>query len=283
MGVVRIKSPVAKKLKLEKSKQVSPVVEKCCWLVSANESYQRAEEDLEMLMGIKVGHSSLHRLVQKGEFNSAHSPTIVDSLSVDGGKVCLRSGNGKGEWRDYKAVSLHGSVCGAYFQENEELIQWVNRQRLATVVTCLGDGHDGVWNIIDKIADSDGRREVLDWYHLVENLYRVGGSLKRLKKVKHLLWYGLVEEGIDEFGKRESKAVANFRAYTQKHRHRIVDYQLYQSLGIEVGSGSVESKVKQIGHRLKLTGAQWKKENVPQILRLRCAYLNGDIALSISA
>jgi len=25
-------------------------------------------------------------------------------------------------------------------------------------------------------------------------------------------------------------------------------------------------------------GAQWKAENVPQYLKLRCAYLNGDIA-----
>lgn len=183
---MNIKSTVAKKLKLVRGKQISPLLEKCCWLLSANESYQRAEEDLEILMGIRIGHSTLHRLVQKAEFNETHSPTMVESLSVDGGKVCLRSGNGKGEWRDYKAVSLHRSVCGAYFQDNEGLITWVNRQRLPSMVTCLGDGHDGVWNIINKIAEEDHRREVLDWYHLVENLYKVGGSLKKLKKVKNL-------------------------------------------------------------------------------------------------
>ncbi len=282
--MVRIKPQAAKKLRLGKSKQVSPVLEKCCWLVSANESYQRAEEDLEMLIGIKVGHSNLHRLVQKAELPTGQSKKKVESLSVDGGKVRLRSETGgKGEWRDYKAVSLHGSVCGAYFQENEQLLAWVNQQKLSSMVTCLGDGHDGVWNLIEGMATADGRREVLDWYHLVENLYRVGGSLKRLKKIKSLLWQGLVEEGLDEFGQSERKSVLNFQAYTQKHRQRIVDYQLYQQVGIEVGSGSVESKIKQIGHRVKLTGAQWKQENVPKILHLRCAYLNGDISLGISA
>lgn len=75
--------------------------------------------------------------------------------------------------------------------------------------------------------------------------------------------------------------MVNFRAYLQKHHQRIVDYQLYQQIGIEVGS--VESKVKQIGSRVKLAGAQWKAENVPKILHLRCAYLNGDITLNISA
>jgi hypothetical protein len=57
----------------------------------------------------------------------------------------------------------------------------------------------------------------------------------------------------------------------------------FRQVGIEVGSGSVESKVKQIGSRVKLVGAQWKAENVPKILHLRCAYLNGDITLGISA
>ncbi|MEM1311103.1 MAG: ISKra4 family transposase, partial [Cyanobacteria bacterium P01_H01_bin.153] len=33
--------------------------------------------------------------------------------------------------------------------------------------------------------------------------------------------------------------------------------------------------VKQIGQRIKLSGAQWDKSNVPQVLMQRCAYLNG--------
>jgi len=27
------------------------------------------------------------------------------------------------------------------------------------------------------MATADGRQEILNWYHLVENLYQVGGSL----------------------------------------------------------------------------------------------------------
>ncbi|MDC0832242.1 ISKra4 family transposase, partial [Geitlerinema sp. CS-897] len=34
--------------------------------------------------------------------------------------------------------------------------------------------------------------------------------------------------------------------------------------------------VKQIGRRLKISGAQWERQNVPQVLKQRCAYLNGD-------
>jgi hypothetical protein len=40
---------------------------------------------------------------------------------------------------------------------------------------------------------------------------------------------------------------------------------------------AVESAVKQIGKRLKISGAQWKLENVPRMLQLRSAYLNGQL------
>jgi hypothetical protein len=38
----------------------------------------------------------------------------------------------------------------ADFQQNQALIERVNRFPLACPLTCLGDGHDGIWNIILK-------------------------------------------------------------------------------------------------------------------------------------
>ena len=48
--------------------QFSPLMEKCCLLISANESYQMAEKDLEIFTGVKVSHSTLQRLVKRQEF-----------------------------------------------------------------------------------------------------------------------------------------------------------------------------------------------------------------------
>jgi len=45
------------------------------------------------------------------------------------------------------------------------------------------------WNIIDEIALTVNV-EILDWYHLMENLHKVGGSLKRLRQAETLLWQG---------------------------------------------------------------------------------------------
>ncbi len=84
----------------------------------AKNSYEQAEEDVKVLMGMEIGHSSLHRLVQKVELPESQGDYKVSALSVDGGKIRLRAEEkGKGEWRDYKAVSLHDSVCEAFFQD----------------------------------------------------------------------------------------------------------------------------------------------------------------------
>jgi hypothetical protein len=68
-------------------------------------------------------------------------------------------------------------VRGAWLDNNPALLEWLNDQSFSAVVTCLGDGHDGIWNLFDQMQGAVERREILDWYHLMENLEKVGGSL----------------------------------------------------------------------------------------------------------
>lgn len=115
-----------------------------------------------------------------------------------------------------------------------------------------------------------------------ENLYKVGSSLKRLKRAETHLWYGDIESALAEFddSKVKQKQLDNFRNYLYHHQERIPDYSLYQLLYIPIGSGAVESLIKRINQRVKITGDQWKSENISQILKLRCAYLNSHGCLS---
>ncbi|QQE66548.1 hypothetical protein GFS31_32470 [Leptolyngbya sp. BL0902] len=50
-----------------------------------------------------------------------------------------------------------------------------------------------MWNLFSQLTTVETRLEILDWYHLKENLYKVGGSLKRLAAAATLLWQGQVE------------------------------------------------------------------------------------------
>lgn len=257
----------------------SPYLAKCCLLLSANESYVRAAQDIKVLTGVSVSHSTQQRLVHRQTFESLQVPQTVEEVSVDGGKVRLRTPKGEPcEWRDYKAVNLHEQGVGAFFQDNPSLVNWVNAQPLSEPLTCLGDGHAGIWNLYEQIGTTAQRREILDWYHLVENLGKVGGSQQRLNAVETSLWQGDVDRAIEQFKDWHHERVQTFMAYLNKHRHRIVNYAYYQAEGISIGSGAVESTVKQMGQRIKLSGAQWAKNNVPQVLKQRSAYLNGSFS-----
>ena len=216
----------------------------------ANESFANAEREIEILTGVRIPHSTQHRLVANYQLSEPKITTRAEALSVDGGSVRLRTPLGqKSEWKNYKGLKVHERVGVAFFQDNESLIKWVNQQSLSRNITCLGDGHDGIWNIIQEIGTSQQRREILDWYHLKENLYGVGGSLRRLRRVENYLWQGLIAEAIEEFDELKNKQARNFQEYLRKHQGRIPDYQLYQELGICIGSGSVESWIKQIDER----------------------------------
>lgn len=275
IGELKLKSKQAKKLQVKARARLSPQLEKCCLLVSASESYAKTEANVAELTGIKISHSSQQRLVQKQEFPEPSIAETVEEMSIDGGKVRLRTEKGKKcVWKDYKAVNAQGTIV-AYFLDNQGLVDWAQKQPLAEIFSCLGDGHEGIWNLFAAIAPSGQRFEILDWYHLKEHLYNVGGSSRRLTKAEDLLWQGDVEQTIALFEGCKFKRAINFLDYLHNHRHRIPEYGYLQQQRITIGSGSVESTIKQIGRRVKISGAQWNRDNVAQVLKHRCAYLNG--------
>lgn len=280
LGELKITAVQAEKLEVAAYRQLSPHLENCCLRLSANVSYEQAERDVAYLTGIRIPAKTQQRLVHHQRFELPTAQQPIAEVSVDGGKVRVRTPLGQAcQWRDYKAIaSKQGSV--ANFQNNAQLIEWVNAQALENPLTCLGDGHDGVWNMIGQIATPEQRREILDWYHLKENLYKVGGSIKRLQQAEALLWVGKVEQTLFLFENCQKKQAQNFCEYLRKHCHRIVNYDYFQAEGLcSIGSGAVESAIKQIDRRIQISGAQWQRENVPQVLAQRCAYLNGLIGL----
>jgi hypothetical protein len=281
VGELTISEKQAKILKVKPRNKLSPQIEKSCLLLSANVSYENAARDLRELTGIKVGHSTQQRLVHRTQWTVKSALGTIVALSIDGGKARIRTPEkGPNGWLDYKAITLHDSMCGAWFQENDELLKYANSQPLAKPVSCIGDGHPGIWNIMEEIRDPEGRREVLDWYHLMENLHKIGGSFQRPNQVRALLWQGNVAEAKNAFSDwvNPPKEVENFLEYLEKHKKRIPNYQLDQEQGLCIGSGAVESTIKRIGARIKISGAQWNMKNLSNVLKQRCAYLNGYVA-----
>ena len=248
-------------------------------LVSANESYAHSAEDIAVLTGIQVSSSTQQRLVHRQHFEPVSVDCGIKEMSIDGGKVRLRTPKGTpSEWRDYKGANLHQGGVHAFFRDNSGLVEWANQQPLASPLVCLGDGHDGSWNLFAQIGPEVERTEILDWYHLMENLGKVGGSQQRLDAVEAKLWVGDVDAAVKLFDDWQHERVERFVAYLGKHRHRIVNYSYYHAEGISIGSGEIESTIKQMGRRIKISGAQWHENNVQQVLSQRSAYLNGQLS-----
>lgn len=281
VGSLEIHENQAEQLQLKPYSRLSGGLEKACLRLSANESFLDAEQDIEALSGIAVGHSTQQRLVARQDFELPEATQGISELSIDGGKVRLRDfKDTNSPWRDYKAVRVQGIYYAACFRDNDTLIDYVSAQRLLNPLVCLGDGHDGIWNIFAEIGTTTQRWEILDWYHLKENLYKVGGSLKRLAAAENLLWQGDVDGAKALLAGCQRQQARRFEGYLDKHRSRIVNYGYYQAEQLcSIGSGAVESAVKQIGRRLQISGAYWNAASINPMLSLRCAYLNGLLAI----
>lgn len=283
LGELRITSKQAARLGVAAGTQISPYLEACCLRASATVSYARAEQDIAVYTGVRVSAKTQQRLVQRQPWEDLEpeQPAPIVELSIDGGNVKLTSGaKDEPQWRQYKAVRINSQgESRAWFQDNEALIATVSERPMAAVVVCLGDGHDGIWNLHAAIVPNATQRlEILDWYHLKENLYQLSSEDVDRCRVETYLWNGDVQSALSDLKDCPSEAAERFRNYLLKHQQRIPNYGYYSAEGLcSVGSGAVESLVKQIDARLQIVGSRWKPEHVPKVLAQRCAYLNNEL------
>jgi hypothetical protein len=109
VGVLEIRQSQSERLGIKAYSRLSGGLEKANLRLSANESFQDAEDDIAALTGMRVGHSTQQRLVGRQSFECAEAKQGVSEVSIDGGKVRLRDlVDSDSPWRDYKAVRVPG-------------------------------------------------------------------------------------------------------------------------------------------------------------------------------
>jgi len=165
---------------------------------SANVSYENAARDIESYTGMKISARTQQRIVHRYKFPEEKSQNPIQEISLDGGKVRLRTEE-KGSpciWRDYKAICVNLQGRLAWFQDNK-LINWVNEQILSFPLNCIGDGHARIWNIIKQFVCPGEKREILDWYHLIENLHKVGAPVPRVINVARSNYMSRIKKKVD--------------------------------------------------------------------------------------
>lgn len=182
-------------------------------------SYHQAQVEVEVQTGQRVSAKTQQRLVHRQTFSVPVPTDPMAQMSLNGGMIRLRTPQGEAsEWREYKAWNLGEAAQGmAWFKDNESLLEWANGLPLAATIDCLGDGHDGVWGLYAQIATEEQRHEILDWYHLMENLHQVSTTPETLEAMRRGLWQGQVTAVIERLEAAETETARRFCGYLQRH------------------------------------------------------------------
>lgn len=227
-------------------------------------------------------------------------------ISMDGVMV-----NTDGGWREAKVVSVseveeraqpasdgtqvvlvkHSYRAGFWEAEEFADVQWNEAQsrgvERAKRVTSVNDGARWIWALV--LLCYPMALQVVDWWHLVERLWKVAnavfgqGSAEAeawVKERKEELWAGRVPAVLDALRKLRSRRkgameeIRLLKQYLRTHGERM-RYQEFREQGAPVGSGTVESACKNVvGSRMKRGGMRWKVARAEGVLALRCALLS---------
>jgi hypothetical protein len=150
----------------------------------------------------------------------------------------------------------------------------------------LGDGAVWIWNLAGEHFGSS--RQVVDWYHAKEHLHTAAnlvygeGSAKAQQWVKAMetpLYQGhaarLAAEltTLAQTHRRVGKALRQEAGYFQNNQRRM-QYQETREDGFPIGSGMVESGIKQFRKRFTGPGMRWNRECVNRVLPVRAAIMS---------
>jgi len=193
---------------------------------------------------------------------------------------------------------IHKRVYGT-FLSLERLALWLRVEAIkrgyGTKRTIfIADGDRKIWNLQQKYFPE--AQACLDWYHVVEKLYRVGETLHAegtdeltnwvgeqvadlksgrvatvIKRLEQLA-AGLSRSGPGTKGKRNR--MRQGLKYLKTNRRRMPYAELLRE-GLDIGSGAAEGAVRQlVGMRLDGPGMRWSPARAEYVLQLRCLVIN---------
>ncbi len=148
-------------------------------------------------------------------------------------------------------------------------------------VVFISDGATWLRNMISELFPE--AIQILDKFHLIENLYEYGkfifnDDMKKVEKFKDkIIGYcyssecKLIEKELKKYKDIDiPKTVCNLPVYLENNKDKI-NYSTYEHNGWFVGSGAIESSNKTVTQlRLKQAGMRWSVNGANYMITLRC-------------
>ncbi|NLE73976.1 MAG: hypothetical protein GX604_05035, partial [Actinobacteria bacterium] len=224
-------------------------------------------------------------------------------VSMDGGMVNIR---GEG-WKEFKAGVVYDVALrpGKDPQTREAVdLPCIEARRYTAVLGEVGqfapalwaiavahelpraarssvtaDGAEWIWNVTaDLFPDST---QIVDWYHATQHLVQAAHALFAEDEIQANKWYRSMQTPLfrgDIWRITRPLLNANLAAHARyfEHHQRRMRYQESREQGWLIGSGPVESEIKQFKVRLTGPGMRWSRPHAERMLVIRTAVLSDD-------
>jgi hypothetical protein len=255
---------------------------------------QRADEErwlqpVDPLRKTPPPEISCEKLVIQADATSVLTRPGEEHKSVYCGTVFPLESRGKSGNRPFLSQRLYtaSAVNMADFSTRLKALGWRAGLRGAQAAF-VGDGAPCLWSWAEKNLPA-GTLFIQDFWHVCERLAELAqllfpdGWKRTFKKWKKWLRSSRVESVLAALRRLHQNRRGQVReevgkelGYLEKGQHRM-DYARYEKEGWLIGSGAIEGTCKHlVKSRFSITGAHWRRKNIPQVLALRLAIFNDE-------
>lgn len=138
----------------------------------------------------------------------------------------------------------------------------------------IADDAVWIWRIVAKFFPQ--AIQIVDWYHALSYLVKVAHAAFGEASAAARAWLDQLRPALAVVA---PNAVADARHYFATNRTRL-RYGSFRAMGLQIGSGSMESGCKQLGlARLTIAGARWSDPGARLLGKARAAFLSRQITL----
>ena len=146
----------------------------------------------------------------------------------------------------------------------------------AANLATTADGAEWIWNVTDDLFPQSV--QIVDWYHATQHLALAATALypkdepvaqRWQQERREALYLGQIDRIIAPL---EAAGLATEAHYFQVHQRRM-QYQEFREDGYPIGSGTVESSIKQFKQRLTGPGMRWSRPGADRMLIIRAAVM----------
>jgi len=227
-----------------------------------------------------------------------YDPRLYRSLSLDGGMVHIR---GEG-WKEMKVGVV--SALSHDWQADQQVIRLTDLDYTAVIgnvqtfapaywslavqhevpyagrTAVTADGAAWIWRLCADLFP--GTTQIVDWYHARQQLAQAATARYPQSEQAAKRWFDQMSQPL--FDGEIWKIVADLEAhdcaanatYFTTHQRRM-QYVQFRAEGYPIGSGAVESGIKQFKQRLTGAGMRWSRPGAERMTIIRSAVMTNSL------